>query len=178
MIQRNENGQIVKGNIPWNKGLKGIHLSPNSGFKKGYIMSLKIKTKIGIANKGKMPWITGKNHTLETKRKMRLKALGRKLTEKSKKLISLHNKTPNGEKNPNWKGDKVKLSGLHMWVYSKLGRPNKCEFCGKIKRNLQWANKSHEYKRSLDDWLRLCVSCHKQYDLNYIKEGNNARFFI
>jgi len=28
-------GQFTKGNIPWNKDLKGIHLSPKSEFKKG-----------------------------------------------------------------------------------------------------------------------------------------------
>lgn len=29
------NGKFKKGQIPWNKGLKGIHLSPNTEFKKG-----------------------------------------------------------------------------------------------------------------------------------------------
>ena len=28
-------GRFEKGHIPWNKNLKGIHLSPNSEFKKG-----------------------------------------------------------------------------------------------------------------------------------------------
>lgn len=28
-------GQFVKGMVPWNKGIKGIHLSPETEFKKG-----------------------------------------------------------------------------------------------------------------------------------------------
>ncbi len=68
-----------------------------------------------------------------------------------------------GEDNPSWKGDKVGYSGLHKWVFSQLGRPNKCEHCNKITVT-QWANKSHEYKRDLNDWLALCRDCHIKYD--------------
>jgi G:T-mismatch repair DNA endonuclease (very short patch repair protein) len=32
---RDEKGRFIKGIIPWNKGLKGIHLSPKTEFKKG-----------------------------------------------------------------------------------------------------------------------------------------------
>ncbi len=34
-MKTNKLGQIEKGNIPWNKNKKGIHLSPKSEFKKG-----------------------------------------------------------------------------------------------------------------------------------------------
>lgn len=57
---------------------------------------------------------------------------------------------------------------LHNWVNYKLGQPLDCNFCGikKLpKRNYHWANKSHQYKRELDDWLRLCAKCHKSYDM-------------
>lgn len=36
-MARDSKGQFIKGNIPWNKDLKGIHLSPNSEFEKGHI---------------------------------------------------------------------------------------------------------------------------------------------
>ena len=69
-----------------------------------------------------------------------------------------------GEKNATWKGDKVGYSGLHDWVYRTLGTPTRCLFCGETKKNLQWANKSHEYKRDREDWLSLCAKCHARYD--------------
>ncbi|KKL16471.1 hypothetical protein LCGC14_2495220, partial [marine sediment metagenome] len=72
-----------------------------------------------------------------------------------------------GIENYMWRGDDVKYVGLHMWVYSKLGKPKTCEHCKKsgLKgRKIHWANKSGKYKRDLKDWIRLCVPCHKEYD--------------
>lgn len=72
------------------------------------------------------------------------------------------------ENNHNWKGDKVGLSGLHSWIKRRLGRPKECWSCGFTSDNpnmLNWANKSHQYKRDLNDWLRLCAKCHKNYDM-------------
>ena len=69
--------------------------------------------------------------------------------------------------NHNWKGDKVGYYGLHNWVRRQLGSPNKCEHCGVDNlrpRQYHWANKSRTYLRDVNDWLRLCVKCHKAYD--------------
>lgn len=74
------------------------------------------------------------------------------------------------EKGNNWKGNRVKYTGLHAWVYRQLGQPTKCEQCGKdglVGAQIHWANVSHKYLRKLSDWIRLCVSCHKKYDLSY-----------
>lgn len=52
--------------------------------------------------------------------------------------------------------------------YARRGRPNTCEHCGFVsdeRKALDWANKSQQYKRELDDWLRLCKPCHKRYDM-------------
>ncbi len=71
------------------------------------------------------------------------------------------------ENNYNWKGDKVGYVGLHAWIRRILGKPTKCEQCGKEglkNQQINWANKSGEYKRDLSDWLRLCVKCHRGYD--------------
>ncbi len=72
-----------------------------------------------------------------------------------------------------WKGDNVSYMGLHAWIRKKLVDPNKCEHCNKKNGRfpsgypfLQWANKSGEYKRDKEDWLRLCVKCHKAYDMD------------
>lgn len=73
---------------------------------------------------------------------------------------------PRGENHPMWKGDDVSYGGLHNWVYRKLGQPSHCMICtSKDEKFYEWANVSHEYKRHVEDWIRLCVSCHRNYDL-------------
>ena len=68
-----------------------------------------------------------------------------------------------GLQNPMWKGDNVKYFGLHKWVLFHKGTAKICENCG-VTGNIQWANKSHEYKRDLNDWIPLCIPCHRAYD--------------
>ena len=58
-----------KGHIPWNRGKK-TGLIPKSAFSKGDI-----------------PWINGKNHTEESKLKMRLAKLGKSLSKETKRKI-------------------------------------------------------------------------------------------
>lgn len=70
------------------------------------------------------------------------------------------------ELHPLWK-EKVGYHALHSWVIRKLGNPNKCSECGLTSlnsRRFHWANISHEYKRDLKDWKRMCVKCHFIYD--------------
>ena len=60
-----------------------------------------------------------------------------------------------------------KYRAIHMWVEYHKGKPSVCEQCGytsENKRQFHWANLSHEYKRELDDWKRLCVKCHSILD--------------
>jgi hypothetical protein len=89
-----------------------------------------------------------------------------------------------GKKRPNiteeghfrWKGDKVGITALHDWVKSRLGKPNRCEHCGTTKaKKFEWANKSHEYKRELNDWIRLCTKCHRIYDGHAVKMWETRR---
>lgn len=71
-----------------------------------------------------------------------------------------------GNKNPQWKS-KPSYSALHVWVKNRLGKPKKCEECGKgqlVGRQIEWANISGKYERDEKDWKRLCVSCHRKYD--------------
>lgn len=71
------------------------------------------------------------------------------------------------EKSSNWKGNEVKYSGLHIWVRKYLGKHDTCEHCGKTGlkgKKIHWANKSRKYQRNLEDWIRLCASCHSKYD--------------
>lgn len=65
----------------------------------------------------------------------------------------------------NWKGDEVGYFALHAWVRRKRGTPSKCEHCGTMTaKRFEWANISREYLRDLEDWVRLCKSCHILYD--------------
>jgi hypothetical protein len=54
---RNEFGKFIKGNKPWNTGIKGIHLSLNSEIKKGEHLSSKTEFK-----KGFIPWNKNKEY--------------------------------------------------------------------------------------------------------------------
>ena len=72
-----------------------------------------------------------------------------------------------GEQTNYWKGDDVGYTALHDWVRRYKGKPKECEECGLVSENgrmLHWANVSNEYKRDLDDWVRLCAKCHKKLD--------------
>ncbi len=89
-------------------------------------------------------------------------------------------RAPQDEKHGNWKGDEVGYAGLHVWVKKHLGRPKECQFCGSLnnetgKNILQWASKDGTYLRDLSQWVPLCVSCHKSYDMARIKEQRERR---
>lgn len=70
-----------------------------------------------------------------------------------------------GAKRYNWKGSKVSYLGLHGWVRRQLGIPVLCEHQDSTcKGQIEWANRSHQYKRDLNDWVSLCRSHHRRYD--------------
>lgn len=65
------------------------------------------------------------------------------------------------------KGDKAPI---HKWLNTNYGRPRICEDkkCdGKIEnRWFDWAlKKGCKYKRNRNNFLRLCRSCHRRYDM-------------
>jgi len=87
------------------------------------------------------------------------------------------NKGLKGKTPPNYKGENVGYDALHDWVNRHKGKANKCEHCGKDHGRIEWANKSHEYKRDLNDWLSLCKPCHSTYDkgIGSIKKKFNLK---
>ena len=101
--------------------------------------------------------------TEETRLKMSLAKLGKPSPKKGKKYKP--NLTTRAEKHYNWKGDNVSYQGLHSWIKKKLGTAKFCQYCRGVDRKFVWANKSHKYKRDLNDWLSLCYPCHRKYDL-------------
>ncbi len=69
------------------------------------------------------------------------------------------------EKNPRWYGNDVGYSGIHTWVEKWKGQPSKCEMCGtETAKKFEWANIDHQYRRVLEDFIRMCTSCHRKYD--------------
>lgn len=77
-----------------------------------------------------------------------------------------------------WKGENASYEAKHSWVYRRKGKAIKCENrknkvlifeCSQKSQKYTWANKSHEYKRDLDDWIQLCMSCHQKYDMTQEK---------
>lgn len=83
------------------------------------------------------------------------------------KILMSHQRQ--GTQHPLWKGENASYSGLHHWVRRHLGTPQECKHCGisgdrGVKRGYHWANISGEYRRTLTDWVRLCVPCHSKFD--------------
>lgn len=86
-------------------------------------------------------------------------------SEDYKRNISLSHQ---GEKCYMWKGDSAGYTAIHDWVKKWRGKPEKCEGCGKDGlrgSKIHWANVDHLYRRVLEDYIRLCVKCHKKYDI-------------
>ena len=106
-----------------------------------------------------------------------------KQTEKHRKVM-IGNKFSFGKNvgtdSYKWKGDSVGYRALHDWVVRYKGEPSSCSVCEKEnipgkdgRRTIQWANKSGKYLRNLDDWVRMCITCHKKHDYS-LKEFKKA----
>lgn len=141
------------------------------GFKKGYTPW----------NKGLKTGVSGmkdKKHTEESKKKMSDNNAryweGKRFDSEHRKNLSLNHADFNDEKSCNWKGDNVGFVALHLWVAKHRGRPSCCEHCHRTDcKRFEWANVDHRYRRVLSDYIRLCTSCHRIYDIkfnNYLNE--------
>lgn len=117
---------------------------------------------VGGVKKGSIPWNKG------TAKIWRCRCGNLK-----KKTSNFCVKCNKGNNHYEWKGAGVGYRGLHNWVINRLGKPDICEHCGKSGlggHQIHWANKSGEYKRTLEDWIRLCYRCHRIYDGLIIKK--------
>lgn len=72
-----------------------------------------------------------------------------------------------------FRGTQKEYKKLHHKIGKMLGKPNKCESCGKkaTGRKMHWANISGKYKETPSDWKRLCAKCHYEFD----GHGNRKR---
>ena len=111
---------------------------------KGYLNKTGLPINNGFKN-GKSPWNKGKSKT------------GNLTT---------------GKKRYNWVEGGNKYNSIHRWVQRWKIKPDHCEMCGVVGKKYQWANIDHKYRRVLEDYILMCVPCHKKYD----KENNGSVF--
>jgi hypothetical protein len=120
------------------------------------------RKKLSDAHLGQKAWNKGKKMSLEHRQVLSVAQTGAKKAEATKARMSLSHK---GARNYLWKGENVAYSTIHNWVDRWLPKRSECDYCGTTEERMyHWANKSHEYKRDLEDWYRLCVPCHSAYD--------------
>lgn len=70
-----------------------------------------------------------------------------------------------------WQGGGRSYRLLHRWInrhYPKTGTCSNCHLTGLTGRKIHWANISHTYIDDISDWIELCATCHKRYDLGKI----------
>lgn len=80
--------------------------------------------------------------------------------------------SPSREKHWNWKGDKAGYGAIHGFINRAKGKPNKCDNpnCEGKSKVFEWANiNGHKYTRNIEDYIRLCRSCHRRMDYGIIK---------
>lgn len=71
--------------------------------------------------------------------------------------------THTGSNHPQWKGNLVGYSALHIWVKKRMVVPNECPTCGEDKK-LELSNLNYVYNRSLTNWIMECRSCNAKRD--------------
>jgi Zn finger protein HypA/HybF involved in hydrogenase expression len=156
-MNRTKKGTFKKGSKPWNKGQK-----------KQATCKVCKKNFNKYGKSGNLKKTCSKECRIKAIKIARSKQV---ITKKHREAIS---KSLRQEKAKQWKGNRVSYSGLHRWLYKYKIRPDECQYCGKPNKTinnrsyLHWANISGEYKRELNDYIALCPSCHKKYDLGYI----------
>jgi len=85
---------------------------------------------------------------------------GHIVTKETRKKIS---EALRNEKHFNWK-EKPTYGIVHYWLRQNYDQTNTCEHCRQQKR-CQWALiKGKEYERKRENFIRLCVKCHRRYD--------------
>lgn len=111
-------------------------------------------------------------HSQETKNKIRLWNLGKKLSQETKNKIGESHKR---EKGSNWKSKNIGIPALHKRVRNLYTKINICEHCN-LNKKTEWSNKNHKYNsEERRCWQELCRSCHIKYDVkhNNKKKINN-----
>ena len=76
------------------------------------------------------------------------------------------------------KGEKAGYFAKHRYLYYHYGQPSICEnlSCEKRSKVFEWCLKGgRSYSHNREDYLRLCRSCHRKYDLTEEKREKVIR---
>lgn len=122
-----------------------------------------VRKRIGVANKGKIPWNKGIPRTEEEKKKM-------SNTKKGRPNFKIR-----GSKHPHWRGGvtkehvRIRNSGEYRsWRLAVLERDcNMCVFCsdvGNVADHIKPFYLFPELRLAIDNGRTLCVDCHKKTD--------------
>jgi hypothetical protein len=113
----------------------------------------------------------GRQHSAASRAKMSAANVGRRHTAETRKRISetLRAMQRTGARTHNWKGDAVGYCALHAWVARHKKKTGVCTDCGNEvgtarTTGTEWANVSGRYLRDLDDFIELCIPCHRTRD--------------
>lgn len=73
-----------------------------------------------------------------------------------------------GADTPRWKGSLANKYSMHQYLYANYGKPTYCtnDDCSHKCKIYEWCLKTgREYSHNPRDYLWLCRSCHRNYDL-------------
>lgn len=119
-----------------------------------------LKELSSILNRSE-PSIRAKARSLGLKRKFKAKGSKWKLSQETK---DKHKEHQLGNKNSNWKGNKVGYNALHTWLIRHKPKSKLCEECNK-KPPYDLASINGEYPRDINNYRWLCRSCHTKLDI-------------
>ena len=101
----------------------------------------------------------GYKQTKEHKLKIARAMIGKERSIEYRKNIS---DAKQGSKNGMFK-DNAGYQAVHTWLRRHFVKPKNCEYCGE-ENKLDWASKTKEYKRDINEYIALCRSCHIKLD--------------
>jgi len=112
-----------------------------------------MRDTLGRFTKGHSPIVgafgRGSKHTQEAKNKVSLSLLGNRRR---------------------WLGDKAGYVAHHIWLVKHFGKANHCEVNpAHIAKRYEWANINHSKSRNRADYIQLCPSCHRLFDMGKLE---------
>lgn len=125
--------------------------------------------------------LTGKKLSPEHRKNISIAHMGIKYPNRKGYIASEEHRRRNGEAKKGkiyaWKGDEAGYAAFHARLRKKYGGASKCQNLDCDKLNIsrfEWASITENFKDE-NDYLQLCVRCHKRWDMDLIKvrlEGN------
>lgn len=94
---------------------------------------------------------------------------GDKMSEFAKSKISQSLLGKKGIESRRWKGDKAGYVAIHAWLKKTNGKASECSNpnCKYVNpKRFEWASISRKWKRDIKDYVELCPSCHRKFDIN------------